>query len=156
SLAAGAGLAIAVMAAHAAASEQPCDDRCVLVRAVTVKADTYARKVTLTGDIEPQFSNNVAFRISGKIEQRLVESGDHITADQILARLDPQVQKANLEAAKASLASAEALLTQAQTTFNRQAELLKNGFTTRKAYDDAEQQLRSREASVASAKAAVG
>ena len=110
----------------------------------------------LTGSIEPRFSINIAFRISGKIEQRLIEVGDHITADQVLARLDPQVQRANLDAAKAGLVSAQALLKQAATTFDRQTELLKNGFTTRQSYDQSQQQLRTQQAAVKSAQAAVG
>ena len=95
----------------------PCGPRCVLVEVTLAKAQQYAPKVSLTGSIEPRFSSNIAFRISGKIEQRLVEIGDHITADQVLARLDPQVQQANLDAAKAGLVSAQALLTQASATF---------------------------------------
>jgi len=133
-----------------------CDLRCVLVEVTLVKFQLYAPKVALTGSIEPRFSSNIAFRISGKIEQRLVEVGDHVTADQVLARLDPEVQRANLDAAKAGLISAQALLTQATATFDRQTALLKSGFTTRQSYDQAQQQLRTQQAAVESAKAAVG
>ena len=127
------GLALAVTPTtrHLQANETdtmpPCGPRCVLVEVTLAKAQPYAPKVLLTGSIEPKFSSNIAFRINGKIEQRLVEIGDHIAADQVLARLDPQVQRANLDAAKAGLVSAQALLTQASVTFDRQSELLKSG-----------------------------
>jgi membrane fusion protein, multidrug efflux system len=156
------GLALAATptTGHSQANETdatpPCGPRCVLVEVTLAKAQQYAPKVSLTGSIEPRFSSNIAFRISGKIEQRLVEIGDHITADQVLARLDPQVQRANLDAAKAGLVSAQALLTQARATFDRQTELLKSGFTTRPTYDQAQQQLRTQQAAVESATAAVG
>jgi RND family efflux transporter MFP subunit len=133
----------------------PSDARRVQVVVKLVKSQQYAPKVSLTGSLEPRFSTNIAFRISGKIEQRLVEVGDHITADQVLARLDPQVQQANLDSAKAGLSSAQALLTQASATFDRQTELLKTGFTTRQTYDEAQQGLRTQQAAVESAKAAV-
>jgi membrane fusion protein, multidrug efflux system len=157
----GAGFAAATAAATGctvaeAAAASPCDLRCVLVDVALVKAQVYAPGVTLTGAIEPRFSSNIAFRISGKIEQRLAEIGDHITADQVLARLDAQVQRANLESARAGLVSTQALLTQAKTAFERQVELMKSGYTTRQTYDQAQQQLRTQEAAVDSAHAAVG
>ena len=105
----GLGLALAAMPAmaHSQAIEtdpaRPSESRRVQVLVKLVKSQQYAPKVSLTGSLEPRFSTNIAFRISGKIEQRLVEVGDHITADQVLARLDPQVQQANLDSAKAGL-----------------------------------------------------
>ena len=110
----------------------------------------------MTGGIEPKFQSNIAFRVSGKIVQRLIEIGDHVSADQILAKLDPQEQQANLDTAKASLASAQALLVQAKVGFTRQDALFKNGYTTRPSYDQAQQQLRTQQAAVESATAALG
>src|SRR5262249_44230679 len=106
----------------------------------------YARKVTLTGAVEPTFSSNVAFRISGKIEQRFVEVGDHITADKVLARIDPQAQQAALDSAKAALVSAKALLTQAMTNFERQAELIKRGYTTHRTAGHGDKEVRTERA----------
>ena len=95
----GLGLAVTAAAlfggsmAGEAVAESPCGLRCVLVEVTLVKSRAFAPKVMLTGAIEPRFSSNIGFRISGKIDQRLVEVGDHITSDQVLARLDPQVQR---------------------------------------------------------------
>jgi RND family efflux transporter MFP subunit len=133
-----------------------CDARCVLVDVVVAKSETFTPHVVLTGGVEPKFQSNIAFRVSGKIVQRLIEIGDHVTGDQILARLDPQEQRANLDTARAGLASARALLAQAQVAFARQESLFKNGYTTRPSYDQAEQQLRTQQAAVESAVAALG
>jgi membrane fusion protein, multidrug efflux system len=154
-----AGVALAQFgcaAANGSAADSSSNLRCVLVEITLAKARVYAPKVTLTGGIEPRFSNNIAFRIGGRIDQRFVEVGDHITAGQVLARIDPQVERANVATANASLASAQALLTQAHLEFKRQEALLKNGFTTRPAYDQAQLQLKTEEAAVQSAKAAIG
>src|SRR5262245_27121614 len=145
---------IVQIVANQAISESACGRRCVLVEVMLVKSQTYAPKITLTGAIEPRFSSNIAFRINGKINERLVEIGDQVAADQVLARLDPQVQRASLDSAKAVLISAQALLTQATATFERQAQLLKNGYATRQSYDQAQQQVRTEEAAVESAQAA--
>lgn len=127
-----------------------------MVRTVKAERSTIAADLIFTGDIQAQSQVNVSFRNNGKIATRLVEVGDHVTADQVLAKLDPQEQRANLNNAQAALASAEALLTQAKVNFKRQEMLLSSGYTTRPSFDDAEQQLRTTQASVDSAKAALG
>jgi len=73
----------------------------------------------------------------------------------VVARLDPQIQDNALRSAEANLASLEAVLTQARLTFGRQQELLKNGWTPRANFDEAQQKLLSTQAQVDSAKAQV-
>ncbi|WP_132255272.1 efflux RND transporter periplasmic adaptor subunit [Methylobacterium segetis] len=126
------------------------------VRTVAAARTMIAADIVITGDIQAQAQTNVSFRTNGKVGTRLVEVGDHVEADQVLARLDPQEQRANLDNARAALTSAEAQLTQAKLSFKRQETLLASGYTTRPAYDNAEQQLRTTQAAVDSAKAALG
>ncbi|GEP09943.1 efflux RND transporter periplasmic adaptor subunit [Methylobacterium gnaphalii] len=157
-----AALAVALLCSSVAraaspdAGHDPNDTSIVLVRVVEAQRTAVAADVVFTGDIQAQAQTSVAFRINGKIARRLVEVGDHVAADQVLATLDPQEQQANLDNAKAALVSAEALLTQAKVGFRRQEQLLSSGYTTRPAYDQAEQQLRTTQAAVESAKAQLG
>jgi membrane fusion protein, multidrug efflux system len=123
---------------------------------VEARRTPLALDVVLTGDIQAQAQVNVAFRTNGKVAERRVEVGDHVAADQVLAILEPLTQQANLDNAKAALNSAEALLTQAKMSFERQKQLLAGGFTTRTTYDNAEQELRTTQAAVESARAALG
>ncbi|WP_238313852.1 efflux RND transporter periplasmic adaptor subunit [Methylobacterium crusticola] len=125
------------------------------VKVVTAARAPVSAEVVLTGDIQAKFLSNVAFRVSGKIRARLVEVGEHVEADQVLARLEQQEQQVNVDTAQAALASAEALATQAKVTFERQQSLMRSGYTTRTTYDQAEQTLRTTQASVDSAKAAL-
>ncbi len=120
------------------------------------REDEVAQTVILTGSIAPKYQTNVAFRTGGRIVQRLVEIGDHVGADQTLARIDPRDQNAALDTVKASLASAQALLTQAEVNFGRQEQLYRSGYATRPSYDLAQQQLRTQRAALDSAKAALG
>ena len=78
-----------------------------------------------------------------------------VTAGQVVARLDPQIQQNALRSAQANLASVRALLTQAQLTFGRQQKLLKSGWTTRADFDSAQQSLLTVQAQVDSAQAQV-
>ena len=145
----------ALLPAAAGAEEGPLKAQ-TLVRTAIAAESTVASEAVITGDIQAQAQTAVSFRTNGKVAERLVEVGDHVSADKVLARLDPQEQRANLANAEAALTSAEARLTQAKLNFQRQEQLLASGYTTRPAYDNAEQQLRVTQAAVESAKAALG
>ena len=151
------GALLAATATHTAtrADDAPLMAQ-TLVRTVIAKDSTISGEVVFTGDVQAQGQTSVSFRAAGKILTRLVEVGDHVAADQVLARLDPREQRSNLANAQAALASAEALSIQAKLGFKRQEALMASGYTTRPSYDNAEQQLRTTQAAVDSAKAALG
>jgi membrane fusion protein, multidrug efflux system len=123
------------------------------VQTIALALSDYEPDVRLTGDIEAQYQNDVSFRVSGRILERKADVGDHVTADQILATIDPQEQNADVAAAQAVLDSAAAQLRQVAATFDRQRELLAKGFTTRREYDQAEAAARTAQGSVDSASA---
>ena len=121
------------------------------VNIVTAQVTDFAPEVTLTGTIAAQVQSEVSFRVGGKIAERLANVGDHVTANQVLARLDPDEQKAEVQAAQAGVQSAEATLRQATAVFERQKSLLTTGNTTRREHDQAEASARSAEAQLAQA-----
>ncbi|HLG49684.1 MAG TPA: efflux RND transporter periplasmic adaptor subunit [Reyranella sp.] len=121
------------------------------VNVVTAQVTDFAPEVTLTGTIAAQVQSEESFRVGGKIAERLANIGDHVTANQVLARLDPEEQRAELEAAKAGVQSAEATLRQTTSAFERQKNLLATGNTTRREYDQADAAARSAEAQLAQA-----
>lgn len=116
------------------------------VTVVTAEVTDFAPEVSLTGVIAAQVQSEVSFRVAGKIAKRMANVGDHVTADQVLARLDPAEQMAEVQAAQAGVRSAEATLRQATTSFERLQSLLVTGNTTRREYDQAEAAARSAQA----------
>lgn len=149
-------LVVPASAGVSADAAEPCDQRCVRVTTTVAQISSYSSRLSLTGEIAPKFQSNIAFRVGGRILRRLAEVGDHVTADQVIAKLDPEEQKSNVDTAAASLASAQALLDQAKVAFARQEALFKSGYTTRPSFDQAQQQLRTQQAAVDSATAALG
>ena len=127
----------------------------VRVRTVTAEMSQFSREIQLTGEIQARIQTNIAFRITGKIVSRAVEIGDHVTADQVLATLDPRDEKSDADNAKAAVASAEALFVQSKANFDRQQSLIASGFTTRAAYDQAKSAFDAATAQVDAAKAAL-
>lgn len=123
------------------------------VRVERIAPRTYAPSVSLTGEIRARVQADLSFRVSGRVSERMVDVGDHVTAGQILARIEPREQEADVEAANAAVDAAEAQLKQAAAAFERQADLLTRGFTTRSTHDQAQAALRTAEGSLTSAKA---
>ncbi|MER8752395.1 efflux RND transporter periplasmic adaptor subunit [Mesorhizobium sp. M1050] len=110
-----------------------------MVRTAEVEISFYAPTTSLTGVIAARTLNNLAFRVGGRVAERLVEIGQHVDKGTLLARIDPQEQESDLRSAQADLDAAQAQLTQASAAFERQKTLLAQGFTTRRDYDQAAQ-----------------
>ncbi len=127
----------------------------VMVRAAKVEIADYAPKTSLTGVIAARTLNNLAFRVGGRVAERLVEVGQHVEKGQVLARIDPQEQESDQRSAQADLDAAEAQLTQASAAFDRQKTLLAQGFTTRRDYDQADQALKVAQGNVQAAQSAL-
>jgi len=123
------------------------------VRAITIEHGAQGEVVSLTGQIRAKDQASLAFRLDGRMIERTVNVGDVLKPGQVVARLDPQIQDNALRSAEANLASAEAVLAEARLTFSRQQQLLKDGWTPRANFDEAQQKLLTAEAQVDSARA---
>ena len=154
-----AALAVALLATPLGAcndhSTNPVE-RAAFVRTEIVQPQDGQASLTLTGEVQARNRADLSFRVSGRVIARLVDVGTRVDGGDVLARLDPAEQQAELEAATAGVAAAESQLRVAQATFDRQTSLISSGFTTRVAYDQAQEQLRTAQSTLESAKAELG
>jgi membrane fusion protein, multidrug efflux system len=125
------------------------------VRTVVVEKGGLGASIVLTGQLQAEKEVALAFRIGGRIIERLVDTGARVTPDQVMAKLDPQNDLNSLRSARAALTAAEARLEQDSNHFDRQETLLKQGWTTRVNFDQAQQALRTAQATVDDAEAQV-
>jgi RND family efflux transporter MFP subunit len=132
------------------------DKRAAFVRTELVQQSDRQTSVTLTGEVQARFRADLSFRVSGRVLARLVDVGAHVEASDVLARLDPAEQQADLDAATAGVVSAESQLRVAKANFERQKTLLAQRFTTQVAFDQTQENLRSAESSLETAKAQLG
>ncbi|TYL98797.1 efflux RND transporter periplasmic adaptor subunit [Bradyrhizobium rifense] len=154
-----AGLALALIVAALGG----CNDRtdappahAAFVRTEVVQPKDRQDSITLTGEVQPRFRADLSFRVSGRVIARYVEVGTHVKAGEVLALLDPAEQEADVDAATAAVLAAESQLRVAKATFERQKALIASGFTTRTAYDQAQEGLRTAEGALEAAKAQLG
>ena len=105
-LALGAASALILLSALAAChkEEKAASQTVRPVRTVTVELQEGGEKVSLTGEIQPRYQADLGFRVNGKILERPVDVGTQVKKDDLLARLDPQQYRQDLEVAKAEVA----------------------------------------------------
>jgi RND family efflux transporter MFP subunit len=110
-------LAVLCVAAAAAAWALLHSPRSAVQAAVAVApapAGTSTAVLQATGYVTARREATVSAQITGALTQVLIEEGEHVTAGQVLARLDDSAQKASLAQAQAQLLAARALLVQYQ------------------------------------------
>lgn len=124
-----------------------------LVEIAVLKAEPVSKTSSITGEIAARVQSDLSFSVSGRIIERFVNVGAAVRAGQVLARIDPEEQKADVDVATANLASAQAQQTQAQLVFDRYQNLFKTQYTTRASLDQAQEVLLTAQGNVKSAQA---
>ncbi len=125
------------------------------VRTVTVAPSPAQPQASFTGRVEARDQASLAFRIGGRVSERLVGVGATVKEGQPLARLDPETEINELRSARAALSAAEGLLRQAEAAYERQDHLRARGVTTQADYEQAEQALKSARSQTEAAAAGV-
>ena len=88
-------------------------------RATSVRLEPVTRRplvatVTATGQIVPKTAVDISADITGRIVAIPVKEGQHVTAGQLLLRIDPSQYEAGVAQAKATMSSAQASALQAR------------------------------------------
>lgn len=108
-----------------------------------------------TGYVVAQRKAEVASKGTGRLKYLGYEEGDTVSSGAIIAELENNDIKANLELAKANLQKAEADSLNAARNYRRQEDLYKSGAITKTVLEDAETAYQLSLATVAGAKASV-
>lgn len=101
-----------------------------------------------TGVIRAKDSATVSFRVAGTIIKRNASLGQKVSADTVLAELDPSDEEQDILAAQASLDAAQADVRLAQSDFDRQKALLDKGVVTKASFERASETLKVKLAAV--------
>jgi len=91
----------------------------------TVTRGDVTQVVTATGQLNPVLTVTVGSQISGNILKLYADYNSQVTANEVVAELDPAPYTAALHQAQANVAYAQAALELAQLTSNRKVELVK-------------------------------
>jgi RND family efflux transporter MFP subunit len=103
-------------------------DRPVQVQRV-VFADAETKR-EFVGVVRARYETDLGFRVAGKIVTRVVNVGDSVRVGDVVARLDPEDLKLQVQSAEAELAAATSNLAQAAADFERYSKLKTNGWAS--------------------------
>jgi len=125
------------------------DKLLIPVEVKNVERGNLKRAISLTGDIEPWKVLNVVPDIAGKVTKIYVQEGSRVKRGQLLAELDTEAARLQLEQAKAGLGVAEANYKDAKRNKERMDNLLQQNAVSEQqhekiklAYEAAQAQLR--------------
>ena len=151
-----AGILSAALAAAAAAAQDSAPNAAPLpVTLVQAKFASVISRASLTGDIEPRESTQIAFRDGGRILSLEATAGDHVIKGQELGQVDATQALERLREAEAEGEAILADLERAKQDFDRQVALFDRGVTTRVLLDEASEALQTLQARLKQADAQI-
>lgn len=120
----------------ACSDQTPPDPRtdAPLVRVTTIKSATVTSR-SFTGIVAARVQSDLGFRVSGKVLQRLVDTGQTVKRGQVLLRLDPIDLQLAAHAQREAVAAARARARQASDDEARYRALRGTGAVSASAYD---------------------
>jgi multidrug efflux system membrane fusion protein len=125
-----------VLAAGGCSKEAKVEPEAVRpVKVAVVGEAVRGRTLTYSGVVKPRIESGVGFRVPGKIIARLVNTGDRVDVDQVIARLDDTDLRLAESSARASVEAARSRRDVTRDNFERAKVLLPKGFMTRADYD---------------------
>lgn len=148
-------LSAAALLAACSRTEAPAPPEIRPVRVLTIDKRAAGETIALTGSIQAQTEVNLAFRIDGRLVERLVDIGEEVKPGLAVARLDPENEESALQSARAQLVGARARLVEARNQYERLKNLVAENAISRSAFEQAEANFRSAESQVESAQAQV-
>lgn len=125
-------LALGGLSACGAPEAEPDVGRPVLVQQPEAAAGAVQ---AFAGEVRARHETPLAFRVGGKVAQRLVDVGDRVKLGQALATLDPGDLQLNRDAAQAQLSAAEADARLAAAEFERFEVMFERQLVSRSLFD---------------------
>jgi HlyD family secretion protein len=120
------------------------------------------QSVTASGTLEPAVQVQVGSQVSGRIKELLADYNDHVTAGQVLARIDPSVFESQVAQAKSRLTSANAdlrrtraIAANAKAQYDRARSMQAAGLVADADVDAALAEWKSQEAQIGAARASI-
>jgi RND family efflux transporter MFP subunit len=118
---------LAACADHAASATAKAE-RPVQVLRVAFENENATRE--FVGVVRARYETDLGFRVAGKMVSRVVNVGDRVHVGDVVARLDPQDLKLQVESAEAEFAAATSSLQQAASDLERYTTLMTRGWTS--------------------------
>src|SRR2546421_6187974 len=105
------GMLLVLAGCEANTAPATTSERPVQVQRVSFEHEKAARD--FVGVVRARYETDLGFRVAGKVVARFVNVGDRVHAGDVVARLDPQDSKLQVQSAEAEMSAAASNLAQA-------------------------------------------
>lgn len=113
------------------------------VKTMVVSSARSGVERTFSGTIRAGQEASLAFRVSGKVDEVMVEVGDKVNKGRLLARLDPHNYQLSVKNIESNLASAQAAYKNSRSSYQRRKNLYENSNISKSQLDQYETQRNS-------------
>ncbi|WP_167480673.1 efflux RND transporter periplasmic adaptor subunit [Mesorhizobium waimense] len=107
------------------------------VKVVEIGQAQTTRELDYSGSVRARTEMNLSFRVAGKVTERLVDIGQHVTSGDELARIDPSDYDLSVKSAAASLDAAERQVETVDLTKKRAEQLYAKNFASKSQLEQA-------------------
>ena len=118
------------------------------IRTFTITDVASGQSRRFSGLIEAIDSSSLSFEVPGSVQRVAVNQGDAVRQGQVLASLDEEPYRLNVQAAEAELQRARAFLTQARADYERNTRLLEQRAVARVQYEISYREFQSAQSQV--------
>jgi membrane fusion protein (multidrug efflux system) len=120
---------------------------------VRLAPQTLSVQLSMPGTVQAFNQATVRSKLSAEVRRLPVREGDRVTAGQVIAEFDTAQLRNQLAERQAELESARATLAQTERTRSANAQLVKQSFISKNAFDTADDAYRAQAAAVQAAEA---
>ncbi len=128
-------IAIACFTLAGCDEQQETVARSVPVHVIAAQLGLQQETLRFSGIVVPRVESQLAFRISGAIVERMVDTGEVVAKGAVLARLDDAPYKLAVQEAEADLTQGQATQARLRRDVERQRTLVKSGAITAADFD---------------------
>jgi multidrug efflux system membrane fusion protein len=107
------------------------------VKVVEIAQAHDTRTLSYSGSVRARTESALAFRVNGKITERLVDIGQHVASGDVLARIDPIDYDLSVKSAQAALDAAERQVETVELSRKRAEQLFAKNFAPKSQLEQA-------------------
>ena len=107
------------------------------VKVVEIAQVHDSRMLSYSGSVRARTESALAFRVNGKITERLVDIGQHVAPGDVLARIDPTDYDLSVKSAQAALDAAERQVETTELARKRAEQLFAKNFSPKSQLEQA-------------------
>ncbi|RVA13050.1 efflux RND transporter periplasmic adaptor subunit, partial [Mesorhizobium sp. M7A.F.Ca.US.002.01.1.1] len=107
------------------------------VKVVEIAKVNDTRTLSYSGSVRARTESALAFRVNGKITERLVDIGQHVASGDVLARIDPIDYDLSVKSAQAALDAAERQVETVELARKRAEQLFAKNFAPKSQLEQA-------------------